>query len=63
MSSDWKDATTVQVKAERRAQLNTLCLRLSNESGQMVNLREATDIALATGLTALLTPQEDQAAA
>lgn len=61
MSSEWKDATTVQVKAERREQLDALRLRLSNASGKVVELREATDMALLAGLTALLAPTDAQA--
>lgn len=54
--NDWQDTTTVQVKTERRQQLESLRLRMIGEQQQIVPLRDLIDQVLDAGLAALSQP-------
>lgn len=53
MSSEWTNSTTLQVKSERRNQLEQLQFKLQVLEGRRIELREVADKALEVGLTVL----------
>lgn len=53
MSSDWTSLTTIQVKNERRDQLEQLQFKLQAQEGRRIDLRDVADRALEVGLTVL----------
>lgn len=53
MSSEWTNTTTVQVKTERRDQLEQLQLKLQAQEGRRIDLREVADRALVAGIASL----------
>ena len=56
MSNEWTSSTTIQVKAERRDQLEQLLLSLQAIEGRRIDLREVADRVLIAGLDALNAP-------
>lgn len=55
MSSEWTTTTTVQIKSERRDELEQLQFKLQAQEGRRIDLREVADRALVAGLAALAT--------
>ena len=53
MSSEWTNSTTLQVKSERRDQLEQLQFKLQVFEGRRIELREVADKALEVGLAVL----------
>lgn len=53
VSSEWTNTTTLQVKAERRDQLEQLQLKLQAQEGRRIDLREMADRALVAGIASL----------
>ena len=53
MSSEWTNSTTLQVKSERRNQLEQLQFKLQVLEGRRIELREVADKTLEVGLTVL----------
>jgi len=53
VSSEWTNTTTVQVKTERRDQLEQLQLKLQAQEGRRIDLREVADRALVAGIASL----------
>ena len=53
MSSEWTTTTTMQVKIERRDQLEQLQLKLQAQEGRRIALREVPDRALVAGIASL----------
>ena len=53
MSSEWTNSTTLQVKSERRNQLEQLQFKLQVLEGRRIELHEVADKALEVGLTVL----------
>ena len=53
MSSEWTTTTTMQVKVERRDQLEQLQLKLQAQEGRRIDLREVADRALVAGIASL----------
>lgn len=53
MSSEWTSSTTMQVKIERRDQLEQLQLKLQAQEGRRIDLREVADRALVAGIASL----------
>jgi len=58
VSSEWQDSTTMQMKATRRQELETLRLALSGEQGRMLLLRDVLDLVIEAGLQALSQPED-----
>ena len=53
MSSEWTNSTTLQVKSERRNQLEQLQFKLQVLEGRRIELREVADKTLEVGLGVL----------
>lgn len=53
MSNEWMNSTTVQIKANRREEIDQMRLRLSQAEGRVLELREVVDTVLAAGLAEL----------
>lgn len=53
MSSEWTTTTTVQIKSERRDQLEQLQLKIQAQEGRRIDLREIADRALVAGIASL----------
>ena len=53
MSSEWTHSTTLQMKSERRNQLEQLQFKLQVLEGRRIELREVADKTLEVGLTVL----------
>ncbi len=53
MANDWNDSTTVQVKADRRQELEALRLQVIGERQEVIALRDLVDQVLEAGLASL----------